>query len=720
MTVKKKNDFDLSIIITAHNEGILIHNTINSVRRAISKLENNFSYEILLNADNPSKETIEYIDSHKKTSLKQVSIFYNKFGDLGLSRNFLIDKARGEYIANIDADDLMSKNWLFYAIKALKDATELTVAHSELTIEFEGANSLIIKQGELNLSEDALLSVFANRWNSVIVAPRKLLIEEPYAPNSPGYGYEDWQLNCRLIAKGVHNILIPKTAIFVRRKKSDSEWQRQVQSMSILKANPLLSFAFIRKLDNPFSNAGNNIDNKTLTVKNRIKKLVKKNPFIYKAAKIIRYKKAIADSPFSIVPKWLQTEWNDLNKIDNRIFLSNKTMSEITKYVSITEDHKIAGNIYKQIIDTLNFDQYDYLIFAPWLVKGGADKYTIDYANTISRLRPDKKVAVITTLQAKSLWRNRLDKEVGFIDFGNITKDTSIYVKNRILEHIVENSGSTHIHIINSELGYDFIKSHESYIKESNKKVIITSFSQSIDKDGKLFGYSHTHVPYAYKLASLITSDNQAVINMWNIKYGFDKDKMVVHRQPIYLSANEPNRQEQHSPLRVLWAARIAPEKQPELISSVGSLVNDFATIDVYGSIDNSSKSLIKKLPENVKYRGNFDGLDSISLDQYDVYLYTSLYDGMPNTLLEAASAKLPIIASAIGGIPELIINYKTGLLVNDIKNPKAYADAILSFKESPQLGERLGENAYTKIKEDFSPINYEKNINRMLEMLDY
>ena len=87
----KKNPF-ISVIITAHAEGILIHRTLASVQRAISQLPSSYRpVEIVLHVDNPTQETTDYINTHKLSTLKDASIYTNSFGDLGSSRNFAIE-----------------------------------------------------------------------------------------------------------------------------------------------------------------------------------------------------------------------------------------------------------------------------------------------------------------------------------------------------------------------------------------------------------------------------------------------------------------------------------------------------------------------------------------------------------------------------------------------------------------------------------------------------
>jgi glycosyltransferase involved in cell wall biosynthesis len=74
---------------------------------------------------------------------------------------------------------------------------------------------------------------------------------------------------------------------------------------------------------------------------------------------------------------------------------------------------------------------------------------------------------------------------------------------------------------------------------------------------------------------------------------------------------------------------------------------------------------------------------------------------GIPNVLAEAMAMGLPVIATDIPHISELIENKKNGLLVAD-KDPFALADAIEEILSNEDLRSRLGEEARTKIINDF------------------
>lgn len=67
-----------------------------------------------------------------------------------------------------------------------------------------------------------------------------------------------------------------------------------------------------------------------------------------------------------------------------------------------------------------------------------------------------------------------------------------------------------------------------------------------------------------------------------------------------------------------------------------------------------------------------------------DLYLHSARVDTFPNTVLEALACGLPVIGSAVGGIPEQIVHEETGLLVEP-GNPAAFADAVVSLLSAPE-----------------------------------
>ncbi len=85
-----------------------------------------------------------------------------------------------------------------------------------------------------------------------------------------------------------------------------------------------------------------------------------------------------------------------------------------------------------------------------------------------------------------------------------------------------------------------------------------------------------------------------------------------------------------------------------------------------------------------------------------DVYVQPSITEGLPLAVVEAAAAGLPIVASRVGGIPEIITGGYDGLLVPPA-DPHALAAAIQELLDHPERARQLGQNARQTAFERFS-----------------
>lgn len=85
-----------------------------------------------------------------------------------------------------------------------------------------------------------------------------------------------------------------------------------------------------------------------------------------------------------------------------------------------------------------------------------------------------------------------------------------------------------------------------------------------------------------------------------------------------------------------------------------------------------------------------------------DVFVLPSVMEGFGIVLLEAMAMGRPIVATAVGGIPEVIEDHVTGVLVPP-RDPKALAQKILYLLENPQVAEKLGHAGRARVVERFS-----------------
>lgn len=111
------------------------------------------------------------------------------------------------------------------------------------------------------------------------------------------------------------------------------------------------------------------------------------------------------------------------------------------------------------------------------------------------------------------------------------------------------------------------------------------------------------------------------------------------------------------------------------------------------GVLKNKIENVVKEkhLAENVKFWGVQNSVYDI-LNSADIFVLPSHYEGIPLTITEAMGSGLPIIATRVGGIPDMIVDGLNGILIED--SPEDLRKAISLLVEDEDLREKLGREA--------------------------
>jgi sugar transferase (PEP-CTERM/EpsH1 system associated) len=102
-------------------------------------------------------------------------------------------------------------------------------------------------------------------------------------------------------------------------------------------------------------------------------------------------------------------------------------------------------------------------------------------------------------------------------------------------------------------------------------------------------------------------------------------------------------------------------------------------------------------------------------LTAFDAYAITSLSEGLSNSLIEAMSAGLPVIATKTGGNPEVVVHGESGLLF-PVGDDAALAAHLVAFAHDPALRDRLARGALARIKDKFSVESMVRNYGALYE----
>lgn len=672
----------LSLLIAAHHEGRIAHKTMLSVERALRPLiAKEISFEVLVTVDNGDADTLEYFRNY--TALP-IQLHVISEGDLSASRNYAVAHSTGAYIAVLDADDLVSDNWFIAGIEQLQHADTPQVLHTNFSVNFGTQDVIWEKFDSRSKEEDAIILTWANRWDSAIIAPREVFERFPYQPNKRGFGSEDWQFNSDTLAADIPHKVAPQTVLFVRRKDVSEMTIQAADSRSVHYTN-LLSIDFLKTIDvTPYENAAELSGHllNPITLLRKAKHIgVETVRFAHVQAKqvplyhdlvqpLVEHRKqrrhARTDTRF---PSWFMEAWRTAHIIDKSIYPSRQLIREIPVYHSEMYELGVA---FQKIMSHFA-SPVDYIMILPALRPGGAEVVMLNFLRALKIIHPEWNLAIVTTERNKNIWRGRLPDGVAFVDFGNITDPFSDQHTMMLLARLIVQSKATHIHLAQSLLGFKFASRYQSFL--SNYTVFSFAFCEDTSDEGLIAGHIHTGIPITYPAITKIFSDHHAIIDELVTEYALDRHKFATLYQPVDVPMIPSH--SVHAPLRILWASRITKQKRPDILKAIAQQLDPTkAHIDVYGLFEHGyDHRYLANIP-SLTYKGTFSDVEQLNADSYDVFLYTSENDGIPNILLEMICKGLLVVAPKIGGIPELISD-ETGILIETNTDITAYVTAI-------------------------------------------
>jgi len=149
--------------------------------------------------------------------------------------------------------------------------------------------------------------------------------------------------------------------------------------------------------------------------------------------------------------------------------------------------------------------------------------------------------------------------------------------------------------------------------------------------------------------------------------------------------------------IRVLWLARVTGVKNPQRAVEIARLMPQ---IDFYLAGGGDLLEKIKnQAPTNLKVLGWQDAKSILPIA--DIFLSTSENEGMPIALIEAQLACIPVVATNVGSVSEVVINKKTGFVCS--KSNAELIKAISKLAENKSLRTKFGANGKAHALKIFS-----------------
>lgn len=707
--------FDISIIYTFHNEGMVIYKTFLALERMLKKLdENGINYEIIAHIDNGDAKTKKYVDELGKKFVIQV--YENSFGEPSQSRNYAVSKANGKYVCLMDGDDLFSENWLIDAYRIQEESKEDVILHPEynLTFGLDEQPRLWRMKDSFDLNTDILILFGRNRWCSGTFLKRSIAKKNPYKKTTGCYGFEDWHYNCETRYKGIKHNVVPDSILFYRVRKGSTYSKHTGENTTIdyCEAFSLENMKKLYRKDFSGPRTKNFDENRSLRFLQIGHKVLRHTPIIRKAdrriTRVIEQRRA--EKKMKTLPQPLIKEWRAINRIDGMLYPDKEVISRMPIYDSELDYY---GKAYCRIAHQLDRNP-DYVFMPPIMSIGGTEKVLENYLNILHQLHPEWYIVVFGKLPDGHPYK--IPSNVAFIDFDYITNGFEEWEKNFILTKFVVQTKVRRLHIIGNERYYRWALDNRGLIKTNNIMLNCSFFMHEYSEDEqRIQSFADSYFVELEPYINKVFTDNAVIAKDLIERTGFLPEKVSVHYQPVNFKMRVPHSNDIKDHYKILWAGRVAPQKRPDILKKIAEKLPNNYSIDVYGRIQKPYfKDNYFVGAKNISYKGSFDNVSSLPIEDYDVYLYTAQTDGIPNILLEMTALGLPIVATREGGVPDLINDEENGKLV-DLNDIDGYIEAL---KEITEGKKRLSyvKKSQAKIKERHSWENYKKIVEKDLK----
>lgn len=370
------------------------------------------------------------------------------------------------------------------------------------------------------------------------------------------------------------------------------------------------------------------------------------------------------------------------------------------------------------------------------LIVGGAQENTILTAQLLDNNKYDVEVVSGIQLGAEgSLFEEAKKRNVEVTKFSNLVREISplkdlihlfemiffLYKKNYHIIH-THSSKAGIIHRIAAKIanvpitihtvhGWSFHDELSSFSKKfyillekicstfTDKIITVTDYDIKkglTENIGKSEQYSTIHSSIEIERYKTPSKSKLKIIK----ELGINKNNIIV--------GTVSRMSAQKAPIDFMKAAKIICQKYPNtqfLFVGDGELRNEVENYIIQnGLVD---KIILSGL--------RYDVPDLLHV--MDIFILSSLWEGLPRVFSQAMAAKLPIVATKVNGAPEAIEEGENGFLVSPGK-PQEMADKIEILLENEKLRKKMGEKGYRIVDSAFNVVNMVKNIEVVYEEL--
>ena len=337
--------------------------------------------------------------------------------------------------------------------------------------------------------------------------------------------------------------------------------------------------------------------------------------------------------------------------------------------------------------------RYDTVVLIPHCRMSGAARVAGWMTRAVADIDPDGKLLVVLTdadAFERPDWFSPSSEVVSLMP---LVQNASTAERETILHALIRGVAPKRVINVNSKLGWSLYTGSARTLKHQTK-LYAYLFCWDLSEEGNKGGYPINEFQKTFDHLAGVFVDSIPLRRELATRYmlGCDDQRLQVLHTP---SNHDPSkasrligvferRRAAGISLRCMWASRMDRQKRFDIVIQIARAMPNLE-IEAWGKPVLAEKPIeADELPPNVTLMGTFDDFGDLPLDDFDFLLYTSEWDGVPTILIDAASVGLPIVASAVGGVGDLV-DGATGWPVAPFDEIARYVAAVEAMVRAPE-----------------------------------
>ncbi|MDM0017556.1 glycosyltransferase family 4 protein [Variovorax saccharolyticus] len=410
----------------------------------------------------------------------------------------------------------------------------------------------------------------------------------------------------------------------------------------------------------------------------------------------------------------IQRELPALAQIEPDLMADNQLFEDLDTLTSVFSMPRGAAAACWRRLWAQVGPKVEHLVFVPWLIRGGADLAAVNVVRVLQQRVGVHSVALIVTDYSDMSAADWLPEGTRFVRLSDTNSALSAGDRKTLVEKLIWTLRPKSVFNVNSRACWEAtVHAGRALARMTTLNALL--FCRDYNADGRAVGYSDTHFRGAISHLHRVYFDTRYFIAELVTQYGLPpvlEAKLHYLPQPSPgLSTLQPTSATTGRP-RILWAGRFSAQKNTELLVKIVKEGAEF-DFDIWGSGQADIECQLHELAasrSNMHLCGTFSSLDELHPEQYTAFLFTSRYEGMPTIILSIAAAGLPIVATAVGGVSEMIDD-QTGWPISDLDDPHPYLEALRQIAQDSALVDQKLEAMNRRMLTERSAMAFEKKL---------